>query len=131
MAKTNEVKVQDWYINQTTMPDYRYWESQEWLDARRMMNAWFDTRLPISNNTVYYAISSGLVTASAWAGASVTLIWYADNTSSPSTIIQQASINTATAVTEWLSITYPVLRWEYYKVNSSSWLTVWYFTPTY
>ena len=74
------------------------------------------TPISISNNTVYYAISNGLVCVTPTSGS---VTWYTDVTTSPTTI-----------VIAWSSpITFPVQKWYYYKVNCSGWITYGTFTP--
>ena len=130
MAKSNEIKVKDWYINQTVMPDYRYWQWQEWLDLKRQRNWWFGTRIALVDNTVYYATSSWLVTGNGNWWTTVEITGYVWDTSTPATVVAYSYIDVATV---WGSpfICFPVLKWEYYKIDSSTWLANWYFIPTY
>lgn len=130
LKKSKEIKVPDVYKEQSNIPDYQYWQSQEWLDIKRQRNGWFGTRIQLANDTVYYATSSGLVTGNGNKWTSVTITWYVWNTSSPSTVVAYSDID---VVTVWGSqfISFPVLKWEYYKIDSSSWLANWYFTPVY
>ena len=131
IQKSKEIKVQDIYKENTSIPDYSYWESQEWLDLRRQRNWWFGKRIAINNNTVYYATTSWFVTWNAGTGAIVTIEWYVWNTSTPTTLVAQSSISTALVVTSSLHIWFPVLKWEYYKILSTSTLLNWYFIPIY
>jgi len=131
MAKTTEIKVDDWYIDTSILPPYSYGQSQEWLDAKRLRNNGIGDKQIISNNTVYFAKDSGIVTVNSVAWAICTLVWYTDETATPSTIVSQSSINTATAVTQELFICMPVKKWYYYKISSTTWISNWYFTPIY
>lgn len=126
----NEVKVQDIYTQHINIPTYEYGNSQEWLDSRRLRNTWVWKRVAITNNTVYLARSLGIVHWNANAWATVTITGYVWNTSSPSTVIVESSIDVA-ITSGRPSISFPVQKWEYYKINSTSWLQYWYFTPMF
>lgn len=131
MAKSNEIKVKDWYTKQVILPDYRYWRGQEWIDLRKQRNAGFNIRQSISNNTVYQATSSGLVTWSSNGWDSLTIIWYVGDTNSPTTIVARGWVNASNPTDAEIPISFPVMKWEYYKIDSSNWLQYWYFIPTY
>ncbi len=131
MAKSNEIKTRDWYNKQTTIPDYRYWRGQEWIDLRKQRNAGFNTRQPILNNTVYQATSSWLVTGVSVAGDAFSIIGYVWDTDNPSTIVAKWWVNAWVVVLAEIPISFPVMKWEYYKIDSTSWLSYWYFIPTY
>lgn len=130
IKKSKEIKVPDVYKEQVNIPTYEYWQSQEWLDQKRQRNWGFGTRIALADNTVYYANSSGLVTGNGNWWTTVTITGYVGNTSTPATVVAYSYIDVATV---WGSpfICFPVLKWEYYKIDSSTWLANWYFTPVY
>lgn len=125
-----KINVQKKYIQPISIPNYEYGNSQEGLDSKRLRNAWIWKRVLLTNNTVYLARSGGIVHWNAGAGATVTITGYVWNTSSPSTVVAENSID-VTATSGKPFICFPVQKWEYYKINSTSWLQYWYFTPTY
>lgn len=124
-----EVKVQDRYIDSLTPIEQQYWQSQEPLDWKRIRNIGRWDKNNISNNTVYYTKKAWLVVATGWPSNNFWLTWYNDSNSSPTTVVANSNMNGPIWTNILLSITFPVLANSYYKVDSTWWLTLWYFIP--
>jgi len=118
-------------VDKLDQPDYRYWFDQEPLDSKRLKNKWFWDRVQLGNNIVYYADQPWLITATASDDLTPTITWYnwPTYTLTSLDIVALWAITSSTTVTWQPNITFRVNRGTYYKVNSSSWVDIAYFTP--
>lgn len=118
-------------VDNFVQPDYRYGVDQEPLDSRKLKNKGFGDKKQIWNDIPYYADQSWLITATAINGWTVDIAWYnwPTDTLWPTEIVAYWAINGGIAATWMPNITFWVNKWTYYKVTSTIWLYIAYFTP--